>query len=246
MGKRKPFGQELLRTVDGAGIYAESHNQHELVKSVSETDIVVLSGPAGTGKTFISTVLAVKALLDKNNPIDKIIVTRPAIEAGEDLGYLPGDFKDKLDPYLRPIYDVLDLVWKKKEPKKIPLKKGQMPPPQDDTKVLYDDKIEVVPIAYMRGRSFHNCFILADEMQNATPKQLRLLMTRLGQNSKMIIDGDIKQSDIKGANGLNFITNRLQEKDIDGIDHIGFGYKDIRRNELIRCVEELFEGVESE
>lgn len=150
-GKQKNFGQLITKTIKNKGIYAKTHNQHELVKAVSNNQIVVLSGPAGTGKTFISTVLAAKAL--KEHEVEKIIITRPAVESGENLGFLPGALNEKMDPYLRPIYDVLELLFKKGESSN-PMNPNE---PVDETTVKFTDKVELVPFAFMRGRSFHNC-----------------------------------------------------------------------------------------
>jgi phosphate starvation-inducible PhoH-like protein len=228
---KKTFGQPIIKSSNGKDIYAKTHNQLELCKSVENNQITILSGPAGSGKTFMSSVLAAKYLALKDSGIEKIIICRPAIEAGENLGFLPGDLSEKLNPYLRPIYDILDLIYKKEYTKK-----------ESDSEVKYASKIEIVPFAFMRGRSFHNTFIIADEMQNCTKEQMRLLMTRIGKNSKMIIDGDIKQSDIGNSNGLNHIVEVLQRRsDItEDINLVTFSNNDIIRNDLIKIIESLF------
>ncbi len=162
----------------GNVIKAKSANQAKLVQTIQEHDLAFVIGPAGTGKTYISVALAVRAL--KHKEVKKIIITRPAVEAGENLGFLPGDLKEKIDPYLRPIYDALD----------------DMLPPEKQ-KYYYENRIiEIAPLAYMRGRTLHNAFILLDEAQNTTPMQMKMFLTRMGANSKMIVTGDRSQIDL--------------------------------------------------
>ncbi|MFM7857142.1 MAG: PhoH family protein, partial [Flammeovirgaceae bacterium] len=167
----------ILYGTKGAPIKAKTVNQQKLVQSVKENDLVFALGPAGTGKTFISVALAVRAL--KNKLVKRIIITRPAVEAGENLGFLPGDLKEKIDPYLRPIYDALnDMV------------------PYEKLKFYMErDIIEIAPLAYMRGRTLNNAFILLDEAQNTTPMQMKMFLTRMGPESKMIVTGDTSQID---------------------------------------------------
>ncbi|MEQ8575471.1 MAG: PhoH family protein, partial [Fulvivirga sp.] len=168
----------LIYGTKGFIIKPKTLNQQKLVYAVRENDLVFAIGPAGTGKTYISVALAVKAL--KNKQVKKIIITRPAVEAGETLGFLPGDLKEKLDPYLRPIYDALfDMV------------------PSEKLKYYMENNvIEIAPLAYMRGRTLNNAFILLDEAQNTTPMQIKMFLTRMGPNSKVIITGDTSQIDL--------------------------------------------------
>ncbi|MEQ8425954.1 MAG: PhoH family protein, partial [Cyclobacteriaceae bacterium] len=168
----------LLYGTRGTPIKAKTLNQKRLVEAVMDNDLVFALGPAGTGKTYISVGMAVKAL--KNKQVKKIIITRPAVEAGENLGFLPGDLKEKIDPYLRPIYDALHDM--------IPFEKLGY--------YMEREIIEIAPLAYMRGRTLHNAFILLDEAQNTTPMQMKMFLTRMGPNSKMIVTGDTSQVDL--------------------------------------------------
>ena len=244
------YGDPLVKTKKGNKLYAKTKRQAKLVDCINEHQITVCHGPAGTGKTFVTTCLAVKALI--NGEVDKIVVTRPAVSAGENLGFLPGDIDNKMDPFLRPIFDVLELVYPKETKTKTTSEKagGRRKPgrppkttPQttsNTTSVEWSDKVEMVPFAYMRGRTFHNSFIIADEMQNATKEQVRMIMTRIGMNSKMVIDGDIEQTDIGRNNGLNYLIKKLEQKPINDIGQIFFEQKDIVRNKIINDIENLF------
>ena len=161
---------------NGKRIIAKTKNQKKIVKIHDKNDLIFVIGPAGTGKTYVSVALGVKALKEKR--VKKIIITRPVVEAGENLGFLPGDLQDKIDPYLKPIYDALE----------------DMIPIQKMKKFIENKTIEIAPLAYMRGRTLKNAFILLDEAQNTTKSQLKMFLTRLGENSKMIVTGDISQS----------------------------------------------------
>ena len=168
----------ILHGNKGIIIKARTLNQQKIVKGIRENDLMFVLGPAGTGKTYISVALAVRAL--KNKEVKKIIFTRPAVEAGESLGFLPGDLKEKIDPYLRPIYDALE----------------DMIPPEK-LKYYYDNNvIEIAPLAYMRGRTLHGAFILLDEAQNTTAMQIKMFLTRMGNNCKMVVTGDSSQIDL--------------------------------------------------
>ena len=164
---------------NGKRIIAKTKNQKKIVKIHDKNDLIFVIGPAGTGKTYVSVALGVKALKEKR--VKKIIITRPVVEAGENLGFLPGDLQDKIDPYLKPIYDALE----------------DMIPIQKMKKFIENKTIEIAPLAYMRGRTLKNAFILLDEAQNTTKSQLKMFLTRLGENSKMIVTGDISQIDLK-------------------------------------------------
>lgn len=193
-------------------------------KSAQQNDIVISIGPAGTGKTFIAVAIALARLRDKE--VERIILCRPAVEAGESLGFLPGDFREKVDPYLRPLYDALfDMVSAERLRKQI---QAQI--------------IEIVPLAYMRGRTLNNSFVILDEAQNTTSAQMKMFLTRLGPNSKAIITGDITQIDLPGniKSGLVEIQNIL--KGIDGIDFIYLSELDVVRHRLVRKIIKAYES----
>lgn len=199
----------------GLVIKPRTENQRKLVLTARENDLVFAIGPAGTGKTYMAVALAVKAL--KNKEVKKIIITRPAVEAGENLGFLPGDLKEKIDPYLRPIYDALDDMI-----------------PAEKLKYYYENRIlEVAPLAYMRGRTLSNAFILLDEAQNTTVMQMKMFLTRMGNNSKMIVTGDKSQIDLPGQqkSGLIDAVDRLNN--IDGIGIVELSAKDVMRHKLV-------------
>ena len=206
----------LLYGTKGSAIKPKTANQKSLVKSSQENDLVFAIGPAGTGKTYIAVALAVKALKDKE--VKKIIITRPAVEAGENLGFLPGDLKEKIDPYLRPIYDALD----------------DMIPPEKLKFYLENRVVEIAPLAYMRGRTLHNAFILLDEAQNTTPMQMKMFLTRMGPNSKVIVTGDQSQVDLpkKQKSGLAESLHIL--KNVKGIGFVQLDAKDVVRHRLVR------------
>ncbi len=217
----------LLYGTKGFKICPKSPNQKKLVESSMKNDLVFAIGPAGTGKTYISVALAVKAL--KQREVKKIIITRPAVEAGENLGFLPGDLKEKIDPYLRPIYDALDDM--------IPSEKLK----------YYKEKgvIEIAPLAYMRGRTLKEAFILLDEAQNTTPMQIKMFLTRMGPKSKMIITGDMTQIDLpnKQRSGLAETLDVL--KGVDGIGFIRLEGKDVIRHKLVKHIITAYEKYEN-
>lgn len=208
----------ILHGTKGTPIKAKTPNQQKLVQLVKENDLVFALGPAGTGKTYISVALAVRAL--KNKLVKKIIITRPAVEAGENLGFLPGDLKEKIDPYLRPIYDGLNDM--------IPFEKLQY--------YMEREIIEVAPLAFMRGRTLNNAFILLDEAQNTTAMQMKMVLTRMGPDSKMIVTGDVSQVDLpkKQSSGLTEAVSIL--KDVKGIGVIELTERDVIRHRLVRDI----------
>jgi phosphate starvation-inducible PhoH-like protein len=188
------------------------------VQTVKKNDIVFSVGPAGTGKTFIAVAFAVAAL--ENHDVDKIVLCRPAVEAGENLGFLPGDLKEKIDPYLTPLYDSLDIML-----------------PRNRLKQLLDKKIiEIIPLAYMRGRTLDNAFMILDEAQNASAMQMKMFLTRLGVNSRAVITGDITQIDLpkKSASGMVQIIKIL--KGVDGIGFVHLAESDVVRHHLVRKI----------
>ncbi len=206
----------------GTPIKAKTVNQQKLVELVKDNDLVFAVGPAGTGKTYISVALAVKAL--KNKQVRKLIITRPAVEAGENLGFLPGDLKEKIDPYLRPIYDALN----------------DMIPHEKFGFYMEREIIEIAPLAYMRGRTLNNAFILLDEAQNTTPMQMKMFLTRMGPESKMIVTGDITQVDLPSRqnSGLKEAIRIL--KDIKGIGMMELNEKDVVRHRLVKDILEAY------
>ena len=217
----------LLYGTKGYKICPKSPNQKKLVESSNSNDLVFAVGPAGTGKTYISVALAVKAL--KERDVKKIIITRPAVEAGENLGFLPGDLKEKIDPYLRPIYDALDDM--------IPSEKLK----------YYKEKgvIEIAPLAYMRGRTLRDAFILLDEAQNTTPMQIKMFLTRMGPNSKMVITGDVTQVDLPHNQKSGLIETTKVLKDVRGIGFVRLSGKDVIRHKLVRHIISAYEKYEN-
>ncbi|GAA4838468.1 PhoH family protein [Algivirga pacifica] len=208
----------VLYGAKGVAIRPKTSNQKQLVEAANKNDLVFAIGPAGTGKTYVAVALAVKAL--KNKQVKRIIITRPAVEAGESLGFLPGDLKEKVDPYLRPIYDALD----------------DMIPSEKLNFYLENRIIEIAPLAYMRGRTLNNAFILLDEAQNTTPMQMKMFLTRMGADSKMIVTGDTSQIDLppRVKSGLVEATHIL--KNTDGIRIIHLSGKDVIRHRLVKNI----------
>lgn len=202
----------------GKTVRARTANQKKLVASTDKNDIVFAIGPAGTGKTYTAVALAVRAL--KNKWVKKIILTRPAVEAGESLGFLPGDLKEKIDPYLRPLYDALD----------------DMIPADKLGYYMTTRTIEVAPLAYMRGRTLDHAFIILDEAQNATDLQLKMFLTRIGPNAKAIITGDLTQVDLpkNQRSGLEKAVRILQN--VEGISHIELDEEDVVRHKLVKAI----------
>ena len=208
----------------GKLVKAQTPNQKIMVKSIEHNDMIFAIGPAGTGKTYTAVALAVRAL--KNKEVKRIILTRPAVEAGESLGFLPGDMKDKLDPYLQPLYDAL----------------RDMLPHQKLLSYLEDQTIEIAPLAYMRGRTLGNVFAILDEAQNASDSQIKMFLTRMGKSSKFIITGDVTQIDLPRhkTSGLMHIQDIL--KGVKGIDFIYFNQKDIIRHKLVTRIVDAYEN----
>ncbi|HNP96270.1 MAG TPA: PhoH family protein [Cyclobacteriaceae bacterium] len=212
----------LLYGTRGTPIKVKTVNQQKLVQSVKDNDLVFALGPAGTGKTYISVAMAVRAL--KNKQVKKIIITRPAVEAGENLGFLPGDLKEKIDPYLRPIYDALHDM--------IPFEKLGY--------YMEREIIEIAPLAYMRGRTLNNAFILLDEAQNTTPMQMKMFLTRMGPNSKMIVTGDTSQIDLPSnqRSGLKEAVRILNQT--PGIGFVELNERDVVRHRLVKNIIEAY------
>ena len=207
----------------GLIIKPKSANQRTLVEAAYKHDLVFALGPAGTGKTYIAVALAVRAL--KNREVKRIIITRPAVEAGENLGFLPGDLQEKLDPYLRPIYDALSDM--------VPAEKLKF---YQETRV-----IEIAPLAYMRGRTLHDAFVLLDEAQNTTAEQIKMFLTRMGPNSKVIVTGDQSQVDLptRQKSGLSVALDVLKE--VKGIGVVRLSGKDVIRHRLVKSIIEAYD-----
>ena len=203
---------------NGKSVRARTVNQKRMVTGIDKNDIMFAIGPAGTGKTYTAVALAVRAL--KNKSVKKIILTRPAVEAGESLGFLPGDLKEKIDPYLRPLYDALD----------------DMIPADKLGYYMSTRVIEIAPLAYMRGRTLDNAFIILDEAQNATDLQIKMFLTRIGANAKAIITGDLTQVDLPKhqKSGLEKATRIL--RNIDGITHVELDEDDVVRHRLVKAI----------
>ena len=228
----KKIGFEIIKTNTGKRFYSKTENQDKLVNSIVKNQMTFCTGPAGTGKTFMSILMASKYL--KEGKIEKIIITRPMVTAGEDMGFLPGEISNKMDPFLRPIFDVLDMIHQK--PKRRTENKGKKT--TQETSVEYSDQVEMIPLAFMRGRTFNNAFVICDESQNTNVEQMRMLVTRIGYGSKLVISGDTLQTDIRKQNGLEHFIGRLENNKIDEIDVVKFTKQDIVRNPLINQIEE--------
>lgn len=211
-------GEVIVFGNHGLMIKARTANQLKMVNSIVKNDVLFAIGPAGTGKTYTAVALAVRAL--KNKEIKRIVLTRPAVEAGESLGFLPGDLKEKVDPYLRPLYDALD----------------DMIPPEKLKLYLENRTIEIAPLAFMRGRTLDNCFVILDEAQNSTDLQLKMFLTRMGPTAKFIVTGDITQIDLpkKSQSGLHNALRILE--DINGIDIIYLNGDDVVRHKLVKAI----------
>ncbi len=216
----------ICYSVTGKPIIARSKNQELLVEAFNKTDLIFTTGPAGSGKTYTSIALAVKAL--KNKEIRKIILSRPAVEAGEKLGFLPGDMKEKIDPYLQPLYDALQ----------------DMIPSQKLSEYMEQNVIQIAPLAFMRGRTLNDAVVILDEAQNTTAQQIKMFLTRMGQNTKMIITGDLTQIDLPHStlSGLKEAITILKE--VKGISFITMNKDDIIRHKLVTRIVNAYESYE--
>ena len=218
----------IVHSTDGKAIRARNNTQQEMVKAYFDNDLIFAIGPAGTGKTYIAIALAVRAL--KNREIKRIILTRPAVEAGERLGFLPGDLKDKLDPYLQPLYDAL----------------GDMIPSRKLQEFMSDGTIQIAPLAYMRGRTLDRACVILDEAQNTNLGQLKMFLTRMGCNAKFIVTGDASQVDLPNKSDSGLLKGIQLVNDIKGISVIRFCNDDIVRHPLVNKIVKAFSKSEEE
>ena len=226
--KELKMDSAIIYGVNGKPIAARTPNQQILVKTFSENDLTFALGPAGTGKTYVAIALAVRAL--KNKEVRKIILSRPAVEAGEKLGFLPGDMKDKIDPYLQPLYDALE----------------DMIPAAKLKEYMEGNVIQIAPLAFMRGRTLNDAVIILDEAQNTTTHQIKMFLTRLGMGAKMIITGDITQIDLPRTTVSGLVQALHVLRDVPGIGHVEFGKKDIVRHHLVQRIVEAYEKHDEE
>ena len=218
----------IVHSTDGKPIKARNRNQQEMVKAYFDNDLVFAVGPAGTGKTYVAIALAVRAL--KNREIKRIILTRPAVEAGERLGFLPGDLKDKLDPYLQPLYDAL----------------GDMIPTRKLQEFMAEGTIQIAPLAYMRGRTLDRACVILDEAQNTNLGQLKMFLTRMGSNAKFIVTGDASQVDLPRKEDSGLLKGIALLEGIKGIATIRFTNEDIVRHPLVNKIVKAFDKEETE
>ena len=215
--------KQLIKTPKKS-VIARSERQSEYIKALKENDVVMSVGPAGTGKSFLAVSVAITLLMEKK--IDRIILSRPAVEAGEKLGFLPGDMKEKVDPYLRPLYDALyELFGADKIDKKIE-----------------SGEIEIAPLAFMRGRTLKNCFAILDEAQNATETQIKMFLTRIGENSKLVVNGDPSQVDLINKDHSGLIKSKKILKDLKEIKIIEFDHTDVVRHPLVSKIIKAYQN----
>ena len=221
-------GKALLHGVNGRIVKAQTTNQRKLVDMMSKNDMVFAIGPAGTGKTYTGVALAVKAL--KNKEVKRIILTRPAVEAGENLGFLPGDLKEKLDPYMQPLYDAL----------------RDMIPVEKLNNYIEKGTIQIAPLAFMRGRTLDNAFVILDEGQNTTHAQMKMFLTRMGKNAKFLLTGDPGQIDLPRRVISGLKEALLILKDIKGVGVVVLDEKDVIRHKLVKKVIEAYKNIENQ
>lgn len=221
--KEMKMDDVIIYGVNGKPIAGRTPNQQLLVDTFLKNDLTFALGPAGTGKTYVAIALAVRAL--KNREVRKIILSRPAVEAGEKLGFLPGDMKDKIDPYLQPLYDALE----------------DMIPAVKLKEYMETNVIQIAPLAFMRGRTLNDAVIILDEAQNTTTHQLKMFLTRLGMNAKMIITGDVTQIDLPRSTASGLVQALKVLREVPGIGRVEFGKKDIIRHRLVQSIVEAYE-----
>lgn len=222
--REKPIDRDVIVYGNNGNIIrARTVNQQKLVKLFEKNDLMFAVGPAGSGKTYTAIALAVKAL--KEREVKRIILTRPAVEAGEKLGFLPGDMKEKLDPYLQPLYDALN----------------DMIPPAKLEKFLEEGTVQIAPLAYMRGRTLDNAFVILDEAQNTTLSQIKMFLTRMGRNARFIVTGDVTQIDLPKKSDSGLVRTMEILKEVKGIGMVHFDKRDIVRHELVKHIVDAFD-----
>ena len=226
--KELKMDDAIIFGVNGKPIKARTPNQQLLVKTISESDLTFALGPAGTGKTYLAVAMAVRAL--KNREVRKIILSRPAVEAGEKRGFLPGDMKDKIDPYLQPLYDALE----------------DMIPPMKLKEYMETNVIQIAPLAFMRGRTLNDAMVVLDEAQNTTTHQIKMFLTRLGMGSKMIVTGDVTQIDLPRTTSSGLIQALKILRNVKGIGKVEFEKADIVRHHLVQRIVEAYERFDKE
>ncbi len=223
----KASGEVIVHGVNGRVIKAQTANQRKLVESVYKNDMVFAIGPAGTGKTYTGVALAVRAL--KNKEVKRIILTRPAVEAGENLGFLPGDLKEKLDPYMQPLYDAL----------------RDMIPAEKLAAFIENGTIQIAPLAFMRGRTLDDAFVILDEGQNTTHAQMKMFLTRMGKNAKFLLTGDPGQVDLPRRTISGLKEALLILKGVEGVDMIVLDENDVLRHKLVKKIIAAYKGIEN-
>ncbi|TPR40704.1 phosphate starvation-inducible protein PhoH [Apilactobacillus micheneri] len=221
---RDLYNQILIKDAKGKPVRVKNFGQRQYVQSVKRNDITFGIGPAGTGKTYLAVVMAIAAL--KHGDVDKIILTRPAVEAGESLGFLPGDLKEKVDPYLRPIYDALHAILGR----------------EHTARLMEREVIEIAPLAYMRGRTLDNAFVILDEAQNTTTAQMKMFLTRLGFGSNMIVNGDISQIDLPRHASSGLVQAQKILKNVKKIRFVTFNSNDVVRHPVVAKIIDAYEN----
>ncbi|MGO0154489.1 PhoH family protein [Leuconostoc mesenteroides] len=220
------YSEVLIRDNKGRSVHVKNFGQRQYVQSIRKNDVTFGIGPAGTGKTFLAVVMAIAAL--KRGDVERIIITRPAVEAGESLGFLPGDLKEKVDPYMRPIYDAMNTLIGAEQTQRL-MERGV---------------VEIAPLAYMRGRTLDDAFIILDEAQNTTNQQMKMFLTRFGFGSKMIINGDVSQIDLPHGAKSGLISVQRILKDVNQVSFIHFGSADVVRHPVVGLIVGAYEAAE--
>jgi phosphate starvation-inducible PhoH-like protein len=228
VGAPEQLRDVVATTVRGKRITPQSPNQRSYVEAIRTHDLVFATGPAGTGKSYLAVALGVAALRDRK--VARLILTRPAVEAGERLGFLPGDLQEKIDPYLRPLYDAL----------------YELMPPERFARATERGEIEVAPLAYMRGRTLNEAFIILDEAQNATPAQMKMFLTRLGYASQAVVNGDITQIDLEKDQRSGLVVGREILRGVEGIAFVDFNERDVVRHELVARIVRAYDRHEKQ